>query len=226
MRHNRDEKRFDRTSGHLKSMLSNMTRDIIRHGRIKTTTPKAKLLRRRVEKMITLGKSGTLPARRRAMAFLRSKSAVSKLFSEVAGRFKDRNGGYTRILKLGVRPGDGAPMSIIELVEETKKTGAGSKKAAPRKAAAKSGAKAAPRKAAAKSGAKAAPKKAAAKSGAKAAPKKAAAKSGAKAAPKKAAPKSGAKAAPKKAASAGTAAKEKKTAGGGVQKKETKPSKD
>lgn len=117
MRHNRDEKRFDRTYSHLKSMLANMTNDLVNSGRIKTTTPKAKVLRRYAEKMITLGKDGGLNARRRAMAFMRNKVAVTKLFNDVAPQYKERNGGYTRILKLGTRPGDNAEMSIIELVE-------------------------------------------------------------------------------------------------------------
>ncbi len=117
MRHNRDEKRFDRSYSHLKSMLANMTNDLVMHGRIKTTTPKAKVLRSYAEKMITLGKNGSLAARRRAFAFMRNKTAVHKLFTDVAPLFKERNGGYTRILKLGNRPGDNASMSIIELVE-------------------------------------------------------------------------------------------------------------
>lgn len=117
MRHNRDEKRFDMNPGHLKSVMSNMTRDLVAVGRIRTTTPRAKMLRRYAERMITLGKDGTLAARRRAMAFLRDKTAVTRLFDSVAPQYKERNGGYTRILKLGVRPGDNAHMSIIELVE-------------------------------------------------------------------------------------------------------------
>ncbi len=117
MRHNRDEKRFSRTSAQLRSMLANMTNDLIISGRIKTTTPKAKLLRRYAERMITLGKSGSLAARRRAMAFMGNKNAVTKLFGEVAERYIERNGGYTRVLKIGVRHGDCAPMSLIELVE-------------------------------------------------------------------------------------------------------------
>lgn len=163
MRHNRDDKRFNRNTGHLKCMLSNMTGDLLIHERIKTTTPKAKELRRTVEKMISLGKLGTLSARRRAMAFLRDKVIVTKLFAELAPRFKDRAGGYTRILKVGVRHGDCAPLSLIELVEETMDKPSGkagkSKKAAPKKAgtsakkparAAKDKAKAAPKKETAK----------------------------------------------------------------------------
>ncbi len=195
MRHNRDDKRFSRNTGHLRCMLANMTSDLITHGRIKTTTPKAKELRRYVERMITLGKRGTLPARRRAMAFMRSKSAVHKLFEDVAPRFADRNGGYTRIMKLGIRVGDSAPMSIIELVERPEEATA-AKPAPKKRAAAKPKApakKAAPKKAKesdeGEGEKKAAAKKPAAK---KAAPKKDAAEkkpSAKKPAAKKAAPK-------------------------------------
>ena len=118
MRHNRDKKKFSRHGGHLRCMLANMTNDLIVEGRIKTTTPKAKVLRSYVEKMITLGKAGTVASRRRAMAFMRSKSAVTKLFTEVAPRYTERPGGYTRIMKNGFRDGDCAPMAIIELVED------------------------------------------------------------------------------------------------------------
>ena len=117
MRHNRDEKRFDRTYSHLKSMLSNMTNDVINMGRIKTTTQRAKVLRSKIEKMITLGKDGSLAARRRAFAFMKSKDAVTRLFGHIAPQYAERKGGYTRIMKLGVRVGDAAQMSIIELVE-------------------------------------------------------------------------------------------------------------
>ena len=117
MRHNRDEKRFSRSSAHLKAMLANMTNDLVISGRIKTTTPKAKLLRRSAERMVTLGRDGSLSARRRAMAFMRNKGAVTKLFGEIAERYSQRNGGYTRVLKLGLRHGDCAPMSLIEFVE-------------------------------------------------------------------------------------------------------------
>lgn len=138
-------------------MLANMTNDVFNTGRIKTTTPRAKVLRRYVEKMITLGKDGTVPARRRAMAFLRDKNVVTKLFNDIAPQYKERNGGYTRILKLGVRPGDNAEMSFIELVEgaaqlaeakpkATKKTAAKAKPAASKAAAAKPAKKAAPKK--------------------------------------------------------------------------------
>ena len=119
MRHNRDDKRFNRPSGHLRCMMANMTNSLFLHGRISTTTPKAKALRRVAERMVTLGKKGDLPARRRAMAFMRRKDVVTKLFSEIAPQYAERNGGYTRVLKVGPRPGDSAPMSLIELVRES-----------------------------------------------------------------------------------------------------------
>lgn len=127
-------------------MLSNMTNDLVVFGRIKTTTPKAKVLRRFAERMITLGKDGTVAARRRAMAFMRSKVAVTKLFDEVAPQYKERNGGYTRIIKIGVRPGDNAAMAVIELVEGASKAAAEEKPKA-KKAAAKPRAKAPAKKA-------------------------------------------------------------------------------
>lgn len=161
MRHNRDEKRFDRTYSHLKSMLSNMTNDMVMYGRIRTTTPKAKALRSHVEKMITLGKDGGLSARRRAFAFMKSKAAVTRLFETIAPLFKERNGGYTRIMKVGNRPGDNASMAIIELVEGPQAAQAA--EAAPKKKAVKKAAPAAAaKKAPAKEKKEAAPKKAAA----------------------------------------------------------------
>lgn len=117
MNHNKDNKRFSRNSGHRKALFSNLSKDLITHERLTTTTAKAKELRRYVERMITLGKAGDVASRRRAMAFMRSKSAVTKLFDDVAHRYKSRNGGYTRVIKLGVRNGDRAPVAIIELVE-------------------------------------------------------------------------------------------------------------
>ncbi|MBE9531953.1 MAG: 50S ribosomal protein L17 [Proteobacteria bacterium] len=202
MRHNKDNKRFSRNTGHLRCMMSNLTRDLLRHERLKTTTPKSKELRRSAEKMISLGKLGTLAARRRAMAFLHDKEIVTKLFADLAPRFKDRKGGYTRSIKANVRNGDCAPMTLIELVdrpeEKVDEKPAKAKKAAPKKAKAKAPAKkaAAPKKEAAKKAPakkKAAPKKETAE---KAAPKK-------RAAPKKesvkpVAKKDGSKPAPKK----------------------------
>lgn len=170
MRHNRDEKRFDKTYSHLKSMMSNMTNDLITVGRIKTTTPRAKVLRSWAEKMITLGKNGSVAARRRAMAFLKNKTSVTRLFVDIAPQYKERNGGYTRILKLGNRPGDNAAMSIIELVEGA---GVQAEAAAPKAAKAKK----APAKAKAAPKEKAAPKAKAEKTEkAEKAPRKAAAK--------------------------------------------------
>jgi large subunit ribosomal protein L17 len=104
------------TTDHRVAMLRNMTADLINHGRIVTTVTRAKELRRTAERMITLGKRGDLHARRQALAYIYDKNAVYKLFEEVAPGYKDRNGGYTRILKLGPRKGDGAEMAIIELV--------------------------------------------------------------------------------------------------------------
>lgn len=146
MRHNKDNKRFSRNTGHLRCMMSNLTRDLLRHERIKTTTPKSKELRRSAEKMITLGKLGTLAARRRAFAYLHDKEVVTKLFSDLGPRFKDRKGGYTRSIKANLRNGDCAPMTLIELLERPtekpdEKAGkakkATAKKAAPKKAAPK-----------------------------------------------------------------------------------------
>jgi len=118
MRHNRDEKRFDMTWSHLRSVLANMTSDMVMNGRIKTTTQRAKVLRRYADKMVTLAKNGTVAARRQAMAFLRNKAAVTHLFDKMAAQYKTRNGGYTRIIKLGTRPGDNAQVSLIEYVGE------------------------------------------------------------------------------------------------------------
>lgn len=116
MRHNKDSRKFSRNVGHLNSLFMNLTNDLLTHGRIKTTLPKAKELRRFAEKMITLGKKGDLASRRNAMAFLRNKETVTKLFAEIAPEYKERPGGYTRILKAGVRQGDCAPVAFIELV--------------------------------------------------------------------------------------------------------------
>jgi len=98
-------------------MFSNMVVSLLIHEQINTTLPKAKELRRVADKMITLGKRGTLHARRQAFSFMRDDGAVSKLFSALADRYKDRSGGYTRVLKAGYRYGDNAPMAVIELVD-------------------------------------------------------------------------------------------------------------
>ena len=116
MRHQKQRGKLSRDPAHRKSLFMNLCREVIDHERIQTTEAKAKAVKPFAEKMITLGKRGDLHARRLAMAELRSNDVVHKLFSDVAPRFAERNGGYTRILKLGQRQGDGAPMARIELV--------------------------------------------------------------------------------------------------------------
>ena len=117
MRHKMRGRKLNRTSSHRKAMFVNMTASLLRHEQIKTTKPKAKDLRSFAEKMITLGKRGDLHARRKAMSFLQDKSVVSKLFDTLAERYKERQGGYTRVLAAGFRYGDSAPMAVIELVD-------------------------------------------------------------------------------------------------------------
>jgi large subunit ribosomal protein L17 len=107
-------------------MFSNMVTALVTHEQIKTTLPKAKDLRRMADKMISLGKKGTLHARRQAFGYLRDDAAVAKLFDTLAERYKERPGGYTRVLKAGFRYGDAAPMAVIELVDrDTEAKGAG-----------------------------------------------------------------------------------------------------
>ena len=117
MRHGMSGRKLNRTSSHRKAMFANMVVALLKHEQIKTTLPKAKDLRPIAEKIITLGKSGTLHDRRRAFAMLRDDAIVAKLFSVIAERYKDRKGGYTRVLKAGFRYGDSAPMAVIELVD-------------------------------------------------------------------------------------------------------------
>ena len=117
MRHRSGARKLNRTSSHRKAMFSNMAVSLLIHEQIKTTLPKAKELRRVADKMITLGKRGTLHARRQAFSYLRDDTAVSKLFGALAERYKERGGGYTRVLKAGFRYGDNAPMAFIELVD-------------------------------------------------------------------------------------------------------------
>ena len=121
MRHKLAGRRLGRTTSHRMAMFRNMVTSLFEHERIVTTTEKAKELRPIAEKMITLGKRGDLHARRQALSFIRRKDVVEKLFTEIKDKFSDRKGGYTRILKTGVRNGDAASMAIIELVgyEET-----------------------------------------------------------------------------------------------------------
>lgn len=117
MRHRIARRKLNRTSSHRKAMLQNMAVALIKHEQIKTTVPKAKELRPYVEKLITLGKRGSLHARRQALSKLPEKQAVDKLFSILAERYAERPGGYTRILKAGFRYGDAAPMAFIEFID-------------------------------------------------------------------------------------------------------------
>ena len=117
MRHQRSGKKLGRSPAHRKALYSNLAGALIEHGRIQTTEAKAKAVKPFAEKMITLGKRGDLHARRQALAALRSNEVVHRLFAEVAPRFSDRPGGYTRIVKIGPRPGDSAPMAYLEFVD-------------------------------------------------------------------------------------------------------------
>ena len=119
MRHRLGLRKLNRTSSHRLAMLRNMTVSLLKHEAIKTTLPKAKELRRVVEPMITLGKNPTLANKRLAFDRLRDRDIVTKLFNELGPRFKARPGGYTRILKMGFRVGDNAPMAFVELVERS-----------------------------------------------------------------------------------------------------------
>ena len=110
-------RKLNRTSSHRKALFSNLTCSLIEHEQISTTLPKAKDLRSFAEKMITIAKKNTLAARRQALSFLRSEEAVKKLFDVLSKRYEKRNGGYTRVLKSGLRYGDCAPMAIIEFVD-------------------------------------------------------------------------------------------------------------
>ena len=197
MRHLKSGRKLGRTTAHRKALFRNLVTALIRRERIRTTLAKAKELRSHVEKTITLGKRGTLHAKRQARKVVVEKEAFTKLFSTLSERYAKRSGGYTRIIKIGNRRGDDAPMAFIELVDaESKEPEAKAKvekKAAPKKAAAKKPEKKAEAKPEKE---KKAVKKTETKKPAeakketkKAAPKKADAKKPAKAASKKAAPK-------------------------------------
>jgi large subunit ribosomal protein L17 len=117
MRHRSGLRKLNRTSSHRLAMFRNMAVSLLEHEAIKTTLPKAKELRRVVEPLINLAKEPTLANRRLAFSRLRDRDAVTKLFNDIGPRVKDRNGGYTRILKMGFRQGDNAPMAYMELVD-------------------------------------------------------------------------------------------------------------
>ena len=117
MRHRNSGRPLSRNSPHRRAMFRNMSASLIKHETIRTTVPKAKELRRVIEPLITLAKTDDVAHRRRAFDRLRDKEAVGKLFGELGPRFKDRPGGYLRILKAGPRPGDAAPMALVQLVD-------------------------------------------------------------------------------------------------------------
>ncbi|MFO7750634.1 MAG: 50S ribosomal protein L17 [Desulfobacteraceae bacterium] len=118
MRHRKSGAKLNRTSSHRKAMFRNMVTSLFKHKRIKTTDAKAKELRKLADRMVTLAKRGDLHARRQAFSVIREKDVVHQLFNEAADKFGTRQGGYTRIIKLGPRSGDAASMSMIELVTE------------------------------------------------------------------------------------------------------------
>ncbi len=117
MRHAKSGRKFNRTASHRKAMFASMAVALIKHEQIKTTLPKAKDLRRVVDRLITLGKRGDLHARRQALSTLRDTTIAAKLFDDLGPRYKERQGGYTRVIKAGFRYGDMAPMVLIELVD-------------------------------------------------------------------------------------------------------------
>ncbi len=117
MRHRKSGRKLGRNSSHRKAMFRNMATSLVQHETIKTTLPKAKELRRVIEPLITLAKEDGVANRRLAFSRLRDKAAVGKLFSDLGPRFKERPGGYLRILKMGPRPGDSAPMALVQLVD-------------------------------------------------------------------------------------------------------------
>ena len=117
MKHNITHRKLNRTSSHRKALLMNLSNALIKHEQITTTLPKAKELRPFVEKIITLGKNGDLESRRKAIAILQDQNNIKKIFDIFADRYKERSGGYTRIVKLGNRFGDNAPTAVIELLD-------------------------------------------------------------------------------------------------------------
>lgn len=132
MRHRKSGRKLGVATKHRRAMFRNMATDLLRNGKINTTDTRAKEIRRVVEKLITLGKNGSLHARRKALSYIRDRAVVERLFSELAQRYMERPGGYTRIVKLGYRRGDNAPISLIELVTEEYKAKRKRRKAAPK----------------------------------------------------------------------------------------------
>ncbi|HEU4342948.1 MAG TPA: 50S ribosomal protein L17 [Candidatus Binatia bacterium] len=132
MRHRKSGRKLSRSSSHRWALMRNLVTSLLRAEKIQTTDPKAKEVRRWADRVITLGKDGSLHARRRALGIIQDKAVVRKLFDTLAPRFKDRSGGYTRIVKVGWRRGDAAPISVLELVGATDKaaseSGSGAKK--------------------------------------------------------------------------------------------------
>jgi large subunit ribosomal protein L17 len=123
MRHHKDHRKLNRSPAHRKAMLRNLVTSLLDHEEVRTTDARAKEIRRVAERMITLGKRGTLHAQRQALRTLRSKEVAKKVFDTLSERYRNRPGGYTRILKLGRRVGDSAPMSLIQLVRDEKTSG-------------------------------------------------------------------------------------------------------
>ena len=137
MRHRKMASNLGRSSAHRKAMYRNLVTSLLEHERVETTDAKAKQVRRLADRMITLGKRGDLHARRQALSVIRSKEVTAKVFSDLAERFRERPGGYTRVLKTRVRPGDAAALSIVELVEAMEKPEPAAKKKATKKKAKK-----------------------------------------------------------------------------------------
>jgi large subunit ribosomal protein L17 len=142
MRHHLSGRQLSRNASHRKALMRNMAAALLRHETIRTTLPKAKELRRVVEPLITLGKSDNLAGRRRAFSQLRDDEVVRKLFEDIGPRFKARAGGYTRILKMETRPGDAAPMALMQLVDKAGATAESAEE--PKKPAKRAGKKTAP----------------------------------------------------------------------------------
>ncbi len=122
MRHRKDHRKLNRTPSHRKAMLANLVTSLLEHEEVRTTDARAKEVRRVAERMITLGKRGTLHARRQALKTIRSREVAAKVFDSLAERYRERPGGYTRIMKLGSRVGDNAPISLVQLIPGDKPT--------------------------------------------------------------------------------------------------------